>query len=157
MVKCVVVAPPKTDERPEPPASTPPVNEEAPVRARTSTPSTSVRSASTTEPAPEIEIVSLPSPPITVAAVFRTEAVENTIVSVPMPALIVSKPPPPTMESAPLPETMESPPVTLALPRMVSAPLPLTIAQPLPVAAELVVPSIQVGLEKLKMLEGLRL
>ena len=155
-MKCVVV-PPKTDARPEPPASTPPVNEEAPFSLRTSTVFTSAKSASTTVPAAVIEIVSLATPPMTVAAVFSAAALAKTIVSAPAPASILSIPPPPTIESAPLPDTIESPPDTLALPRMVSAPLPPTIVQPFPLAAELAVPSIQVGLEKEKILVGLRL
>ena len=135
----------------------PPVKDEAPVRARTSTVFTAARSSSTTEPAAKIVIVSMPPPPITVSAVLSAVASLKMTISLPRPALIVSMPPPPAIESALLPETMESPPVRLALPRMVSAPLPPTIDHPLPLAPELAVPSIQVGLEKLKMLEGLRL
>ena len=140
-MNCVVV-PPKTDARPEPPAFSPPVKVDAPVRARTSTPSTLVRSVSTTEPSVVIEIVSLPMPPTTVAASANSGASAKTIMSAPLPAMMVSTPPLPMIESFPLPPEMES---AFELPKIVSAPRPPTMVHPLPVAAEFAVPSIQDG------------
>ena len=103
-----VVVPPKTDCRPDNLALAPPVKVDAPVRLRTSTPEILENLLLSIEPAVEIVIVSLPVPPIMVAASPKSEAVVKTILSSPAPALIESAPPPPTIESVPLPATMES-------------------------------------------------
>ena len=92
---------------------------DAPVNATASTKSTSSNSTSATVSRVEIDTVSLPVPPTTVAAAFNAAAVENTITSVPFPPRMESVPPPPTMLS------LSSPPrrVSLdALPTIVSLP-----------------------------------
>ena len=106
-----------------------------PVRSRVSKSETLSRSLSATVAAVSVILrVSMPSPPITVAAPSRL-VVEATITrSLPVPPSMLSAPPPPLMVSAPAPPEIES---VWLVPIRLSAPAAPATVKPLGPVAEL--------------------